>query len=100
MLIKHHRISARTLAAGLVVGGLFFGLAATALVPKDEGTPLKLVSFAVDLGVSNLSRRHRLGLQTFVETTGSSGRKAGGPLSQLLRARSASRSVFDKCHRQ
>lgn len=62
MLINRHRISARILAAGLVVGGLFYGLTANALVPRDEGTPLKLVSFAVDLGVSNLSRRHRLGL--------------------------------------
>ncbi|HSS52425.1 MAG TPA: hypothetical protein VLX28_26070 [Thermoanaerobaculia bacterium] len=62
MLINHHRISARILAAGLTVGGLFYGLTATALVPKDEGTPLKLVSFAVDLGTSNLSRRHRIGI--------------------------------------
>jgi hypothetical protein len=62
MKIKYHRISARILAAGLAVGGLFYGLTATALVPKPEGTPLKLVSFAVDLGTSNLSRRHRLGL--------------------------------------
>jgi hypothetical protein len=62
MKVNHHRISTRILAAGLAAGGLFFGLTATALVPKEEGTPLKLVSFAVDLGVSNLSRRHRLGL--------------------------------------
>jgi hypothetical protein len=62
MKINHHKISARILAAGLAVGGLFYGLTATALVPRDDGTPLKLVSFAVDLGVSNLSRRHRIGL--------------------------------------
>jgi len=62
MLINHRRISARILAAGLTVGGLLYGLTANALVPRDEGTPLKLVSFAVDLGTSNLSRRHRLGL--------------------------------------
>jgi hypothetical protein len=62
MKVNHHRISTRILAAGLAVGGLFFGLTATALVPRETGTPLKLVSFAVDLGVSNLSRRHRLGL--------------------------------------
>jgi hypothetical protein len=62
MKVNYHRISTRILAAGLAVGGLFYGLTATALVPREEGTPLKLVSFAVDLGVSNLSRRHRLGL--------------------------------------
>jgi hypothetical protein len=62
MLINHHRISARILAAGLMVAGLFYGLTANALVPREEGTPLKLVSFAVDLGTSNLSPRHRLGL--------------------------------------
>jgi hypothetical protein len=62
MKVNHHRISTRILAAGLAVGGLFFGLTATALVPREQGKPLKLVSFAVDLGVSNLSRRHRLGL--------------------------------------
>jgi hypothetical protein len=62
MMIAYRRISTRILAAGLAVAGLFFGLTATALVPKDEGTPLKLVSFAIDLGTSNLSRRHRLGV--------------------------------------
>lgn len=62
MKINHHKISARILAAGLAVGGLFCGLTATALVPRDDRAPLKLVSFAVDLGVSNLSRRHRIGL--------------------------------------
>jgi hypothetical protein len=62
MMISYHRISTRILAAGLAVGGLFYGLTATALVPKEEGTPLKLVSFAIDLGTSNLSRRQRLGV--------------------------------------
>jgi hypothetical protein len=61
MMINHWNAT-RILAAGLAVAGLFVGLTATALVPKDQGTPLKLVSFAVDLGVSNLSRRHRLGI--------------------------------------
>ncbi|HEV7506612.1 MAG TPA: hypothetical protein VGS07_17075 [Thermoanaerobaculia bacterium] len=61
MRTNHHRISARILAAGLTVGGLFYGLTATALVPKEEGTPLKLISFAVDLGASSPSPR-RLGL--------------------------------------
>ncbi len=35
----NHNISARILAAGLAVGGLFYGLTATALVPRTIVLP-------------------------------------------------------------
>ncbi|HEX4962406.1 MAG TPA: hypothetical protein VF173_16330 [Thermoanaerobaculia bacterium] len=58
---KHPKIAIRILAAGLTVGGLFFSLNAGALIPKDE-QPLKLVSFAINLGTSNLPRRRAIGI--------------------------------------
>src|SRR5262245_7056180 len=58
---RQHRISTRILAAALAVGGLVYSLTAYALVRSDV-TPLKLTSFAIDLGTSNLPMRRSLGI--------------------------------------
>src|SRR6185369_11655269 len=62
MMTRRTKTSTRTLAAGLVVGGLVFSLAAAALVKPPAEPPLKLISFAVNLGVSNLPRHRSLGI--------------------------------------
>lgn len=56
------KLSTRTLAMGLAVGGLVFSLAAAALVRPPAEPPLKLISFTVNLGVSNLPRHRSLGI--------------------------------------
>jgi len=61
-MTRRTKTSTRTLAAGLVVGGLVFSLAAAALVKPPAEPPLKLISFAVNLGVSNLPRHRSLGI--------------------------------------
>jgi hypothetical protein len=50
------------LTSGLVMGGLIFSLAAAALVKPSTQLPLKLTSFTVNLGVSNLPRYRSLGI--------------------------------------
>jgi hypothetical protein len=56
------KISTRSLASVLVVGGLVFSLAAAARVKPASELPLKLTSFTVNLGVSNLPARRSLGI--------------------------------------
>jgi len=58
---RQRRLSSFVLAGSLVAGGLVFSLAAFALVRPDR-TPLRLTSFAIDLGVSNLPTHRRLGI--------------------------------------
>jgi len=62
MTTRRTKTSTRTLAAGLVAGGLIFSLAAAALVRPPVEPPLRLISFAVNLGVSNLPRHLSLGI--------------------------------------
>jgi hypothetical protein len=59
---RQRKISSLVLAVGLVMGGLVFSLAAYALVRTADETPLKLTSYAIDLGVSNLPTHRRLGV--------------------------------------
>lgn len=56
------KIPTRILTLGLVAGGLVFSLTATALVKPLTGPPLRLISFGVNLGVSNLPRHRSLGI--------------------------------------
>jgi hypothetical protein len=62
MMTGNTKTSTRTLAAGLMAGGLVFSLAAAALVRPSAEPPLKLISFTVNLGVSNLPRHRGLGI--------------------------------------
>jgi len=61
-MIGRTKKSTRTLVAGAVAGGLVFSLAAAALVRTAAEPPLKLISFTVNLGVSNLPRHRSLGI--------------------------------------
>jgi hypothetical protein len=60
-MYRNKKDSSRILAVGLAAGVLF-SIAAAALVRQPDGPPLRLISFAVNLGVSNLPRRLSLGI--------------------------------------
>ena len=61
-MTRNTQASTRILTSALVAGGLLFSLAATAGVRPPAELPLKLTSFTVNLGVSNLPARRSLGI--------------------------------------
>jgi len=61
-MTRNTKTPARVLTSALVLGGLLFSLTATARMKPPAEPPLKLTSFTVNLGVSNLPSRRSLGI--------------------------------------